>query len=249
VRDSIFADNRVASGLLKCENCGSNFVRVNHKDYRCATYTNGGRSACGNGYKLDAKGAEKLLLDHMENDLLSPEAIEIAVKEYADAAKQARRDRPVKRLAESTSIAVQHKDAEIAQLKQLIRAGTIAAATLQPAIETAERERDRLVERGTERSDGDAARVVKQLPDALHAYRGVVRRLSDAQKILTDAEYIEARALICETLGGSIPVKPLADGSASLTLTLDLGPLAEPNKSMGYKLVAGAGFEPATFGL
>ena len=106
-----------------------------------------------------------------------------------------------------------------------------------------------MVERGTERSDGDAARVVKQLPDALHAYRGVVRRLSDAQKILTDAEYIEARALICETLGGSIPVKPLADGSASLTLTLDLGPLAEPNKSMGYKLVAGAGFEPATFGL
>jgi hypothetical protein len=45
------------TALLKCDTCGSNFVRINQRDYRCATYTNGGKAACGNAIRLNAAGA------------------------------------------------------------------------------------------------------------------------------------------------------------------------------------------------
>ena len=43
--------------------------------------------------------------------------------------------------------------------------------------------------------------------------------------MLTDAEYTGTRALVFEMLGGNVPVKAQNDGSASLTLNLDLGPI------------------------
>jgi hypothetical protein len=69
-----------------------------------------------------------------------------------------------------------------------------------------------------------------------------VHRLGKARELLTDAEYTETRALVFEMLGGSVPVKAKNDGSASLTLNLDLGPIIKGCESTRYNLVAGAGF-------
>jgi hypothetical protein len=100
-----------------------------------------------------------------------------------------------------------------------------------------------------ERTDSNITAIARILPDAAEAYRGMVRRLASARDVLTDAEYTEARMLCFELLGGRVPVIPRADGSASLALTLDLMPVVKACGSKGYNLVAGAGFEPATFGL
>jgi hypothetical protein len=50
------------SGLLKCESCGANFVRLDKYTYRCATHTNGGRAACGSDFKLNSAEAERARL-------------------------------------------------------------------------------------------------------------------------------------------------------------------------------------------
>jgi hypothetical protein len=110
----------------------------------------------------------------------------------------------------------------------------MSSATLAPAIEAAEKERARLMDQVGQRAAGDDVRVVRMLPEAAGAYRGVVRRLSDARTMLTDAEYIEARGLLFELLGGAVPVHARPDGSASLTLRLDIEPLARANGSMSF---------------
>jgi site-specific DNA recombinase len=237
------------TALLKCDRCNSNFVRINRRDYRCATYTNGGKHACGNALKLNAPVAEQLLLDQIETELLSPEAVEAAVAAYNDEAKRQRRERPAKQPQGAIAAAVAKKDAEIEQLKQMIRAGTMSATVLQPAIEGAERERERLLAQVEVRQDADVAKVARMLPNAVGAYRGMVRQLRDARELLTDGEYLETRALVFEMLGGRVPVKAQNDGSASLTMNMTLEPILKACGSMSYNLVAGAGFEPATFGL
>jgi hypothetical protein len=237
------------SGLLKCEECGANFVRINQRDYRCATYTNGGRAACGSDYKLNAAEAERLLLDYIQNGLLSPEIVELAVAGYRAEAKKMRRARPTTKPPTEVALSVARIDHEIEQLKQMIRAGTMTAATLRPAIDAAETERARLLTQAEKTVDLDVEKIARLLPNAVGDYRTKVGRLSDARGTLSDAEYVETRGLVFDLLGGSVPVKPHADGSASLKLEIDVDPIARAYGSMSYKLVAGVGFEPTTFGL
>ena len=114
----------------------------------------------------------------------------------------------------------------------------MTAAVLHPAIEGAERERERLLAQADVRQDADVAKVARLLPNAVGAYRGMVRQLRDARELLTDGEYAETRALAFDMLGGRVPVKVLGDGSASLSIQMSLSPIM---KSMSYNLVAGAG--------
>lgn len=110
------------TALLKCDTCDSNFVRINQRDYRCATYTNGGKHACGNALKLNAAAAKQLLFDQIETELLSPEAVDAAVVAYKDEAKKQRRERQAPQQPKgAVAAAVAKKDAEIEQLKQMIR--------------------------------------------------------------------------------------------------------------------------------
>ncbi len=160
------------TGLLKCDTCGSNFVRINQRDYRCATYTNGGKAACGHALKLNAAEAERLLIEQIETELLSPQVVEAAVAAYKDEAKRQRRERPARHPEGAVAAAVAKKDAEIEQLRQMIRAGTMTATVLQPAIEGAERERERLLAQVEVRQDADVAKVARMLPNAVGAYRG-----------------------------------------------------------------------------
>ena len=67
----------------------------------------------------------------------------------------------------------------------MVRAGTIDAATLQPAIDAAERERERLAAHGEARNDGNVAAIVCMLPAAAGEYRAMVRQLRDARELLT----------------------------------------------------------------
>ncbi len=77
----------------------------------------------------------------------------------------------------------------------MIKAGTMTAALLQPAIDAAERERERLSALVDVPQDADVAKVVRMLPDAVGEYRGLVHRLGEARELLTDAEYTETRPL------------------------------------------------------
>jgi hypothetical protein len=43
------------SGLLKCDECGGNFVVCSSTSYGCTSNLNGGKSACANGHRLPRK--------------------------------------------------------------------------------------------------------------------------------------------------------------------------------------------------
>ena len=163
--------------------------------------------------------------------------------------------------------------------------GQVSGSTLAPAIEAAEKERSRLLAQSEQRHEREVATVERLVTDAVERYREIVGQLRDAHRLLPPADFIEARGLVHELLGGPVPVRQRAkDGRTVLAITLDPAPLfratgsiadnvvAEArvgnylppspagdvttgrNKNPGarpgfLKVVAGAGFEPATFGL
>jgi hypothetical protein len=95
------------------------------------------RRSRGSDFKLNAVDAERVLLDYLRNDLLSPEIVELAVAEYRAKAKKLRRARPRAKPPTEVAQSVARIDHEIEQLKQMICAGTMTAATLRPAIDAA----------------------------------------------------------------------------------------------------------------
>ncbi len=183
-----------------------------------------------------------MLLDYIETDLLSSEAIELAVAEYRDEAKKLRRKRQTPKPPAEIAVSVARIDREIEQLKQMIRAGTMTAATLRPAIDAAETERARLLAQTEKTVDLDIEKIARLLPNAVGEYRTKVARLRDGRGTLSDAEYIETRRLIFDLLDGSVPVEPRTGGTAALHLEIDVAPIAKAYGSMTYKLVAGGGF-------
>jgi hypothetical protein len=64
------------SGLLKCGICGSNFVMAGAAHYACASRTNGGGYACGNGLRVARRVAESKLLAAIKDYLSAPEYLE-----------------------------------------------------------------------------------------------------------------------------------------------------------------------------
>jgi hypothetical protein len=73
--------------------------------------------------------------------------------------------------------------------------------------------------------------------------RGEVRieaQLSEERALLgDDGEFREARSLVFEFLGASVPVQAQPNGEAVLNLNLDPAPIFLACKAGGYELVAG----------
>src|SRR5882672_3844505 len=138
---------------------------------------------CEQVAKREGAEAERLLIEQIETELLSPEAVAAAVAAYKDEAKKQRREHPAKQPEGAVAAAVAKKDAEIEQLRQMIRAGTMTATVLQPAIEGAEREWERILAQVDVRQDADVAKVARLLPNAVGAYRGLVQQLRDAREL------------------------------------------------------------------
>jgi hypothetical protein len=67
------------------------------RSYRCASRTYGGPSACSNKIAVPRERAEAAMINYLAVDLLSPEAIEIAKREYQAAVLTVERYREVVR--------------------------------------------------------------------------------------------------------------------------------------------------------
>jgi hypothetical protein len=76
------------SGLLLCADCGSRFIARNQRSYQCATRAYGGLSACSNEIQIHRENAETAIVHYLAEELLSPEAIEVAKREYREAVIQ-----------------------------------------------------------------------------------------------------------------------------------------------------------------
>ncbi len=63
------------------------------------------------------------------------------------------------------------------------------------------------------------------MPDAVERYREVVGQLRDAHRLLLPAEFVEARGLVHDLIGGPVSVRKREDGRAVLAITIDPAPL------------------------
>jgi site-specific DNA recombinase len=179
------------AGLLICGDCGSCFIARNQRTYQCASRTYGGSSACSNHIQVPREKAEAAIVSYLAEELLSPNAIEIAKHEYREA---------VLKELESQ----QHRDtggpvalrAEEAVLRSMLKARTLSPEIAQAALDALANKRRK------------AASVVKTLPASLvesfalkaERYREVMKNLRE--RLTKSRHSTEERDSVRAILGG-----------------------------------------------
>lgn len=221
------------SGLLKCGCCGGSYIVVNAHEYGCATHKQGGPAACGNGVRLKRRGIEAEILRRVRDDVLSPEAVKLAAETYTAELRKADRSRP-KAPANGTLSA---KKREIAQLKDMQKAGKLSPTVAQAAIQAAEAEWSALARAQAAKADRAEAKVVELWPFRAQEWRELIDTLPTAKML--PAELVEARALVVELLGEPPQVVPRADG-VGLKVREDILPLLNVARGNVANVVAGA---------
>ena len=225
------------SGLLICEHCGGRFVATG-KDgshYICSTHTQGGDAACPVGTCISRRIAESIVLEPVRRELLGPEAVERA----CELIRGWVRSESVQ-ITEGASPELEAIATEIADLEALIQARPARAGTLRQVIEEL-RAREANLKRGARRQA--QAKLAGQIP-AEEAYRAAVAEMATT----LESSNVEGARAALRSLIGTISVFEDA-GKLYGRLGVDPMPLYRRDPAVFGGMVAGAGFEPATFGL
>ncbi|MBP4050892.1 zinc ribbon domain-containing protein [Chromobacterium violaceum] len=236
------------SGLLKCAECGSNYVIVDRSRYGCARHKDRGAAACSNSLKVERHRMERTVLQTLKKRLLTPEALKhFKLSLSSEASRQLEEScGDVKRVGKR----LDEVKRQIGRLVDSIKAG-IDPTILRDELNHLQQERD-VLEREYAQSHGSAPVVSDVIATAIVRYDHLIANLEN----LLMARVSEARELLKTLFGGSIELLPKEDGTveakmagmaAGLFSLFALTPdfLTESQ----INVVAGAGFEPTTFGL
>lgn len=251
------------SGLVKCGRCGGSYTIYTSGKLVCATYREKGPAACTNRRTPTRNEIERRVIEGLKTRLLTPEAVEEAMREHLAAAEERRRTAAAQRLPFERRIAEAKRAIE--RIVDAVEQGRASSAML-----------DRMMAREAEQKhleaqlailDEDPAPVTTMQPHAPAMFAELVGQLqdrltklgqnSDGQPSDREREFVDSvRALVVR-----IEVEPESDvPRAPLRINL-IGNLAAfvsdgvasaegslPSKRLG-KLVAGGGIEPPTCGL
>lgn len=194
----------VLSGILVCQQCGGTIRSVNSREYGCASHKDGGHAACSNGIRVSRDLAERKLLDELVCEVLSPEGVALLKQRINDHVRKA--SRAPKAVPKPQATQVAKKAAEIAQLRALMKAGTLSQAVAQAAIEKAEEEIGAIERVQPAREEKHTARVIRMLLRAADVLRERIRGgnvgLRDPRSI------IPARNALFAMFGGKVPLRP-----------------------------------------
>ena len=231
------------SSVLKCGACGSSYtIRGGGTHYACARHLDG--RCCSQKIGVKRSILEPGLLEGIKSELLSEEAIKEAVRA---AHRVLNKQKPLatdKREADLTT--------EIANLTDAVASGALKSS---PAI--AERLAKAEKELATVVAQKPAPRAAKLIPAIADEYRAWVGELETIMSpnglkkgLVTDRDIARARAQLKKRLGGHIIVTE-TDTEIRFETEVGAEEIALRLGSDGGQvfLVAGAGFEPATFGL
>ncbi|MET0116899.1 MAG: recombinase family protein [Sedimenticola sp.] len=257
------------SGLLKCSCCGGNYVIVGKDYYGCATHKDRGASVCNNKLKVRRGIAEKVILMHIKEELLSEEAYHCFITELEAELKAAAPDTRAieKRLHQA--------EQELENIMSAIRQGIITPTTKE-ALEIAEKEK---MEIAQVLEEAKQYQPLGMIPEARKKWKKCVKDLEQISDVPRVRHAVKA-------LLGDIPLFPNEEKNC-LEAALNQGALMAALGSLGegfgrystipyvtnkkglikqidqasfdvniseqlkssLTLVAGVGFEPTTFGL
>lgn len=219
------------SGLLKCGECGANFVMGDKSNYVCASRMNGGSHACSNKLRVARKLAESKLLSGIKAEMLQPEYLDAFKREMrailAAQSKDSTQDR-AKRAERLGSLG-----REIENMVSAISAGLLSP-TLKSKLEAAENERAQLL---NTRQEVTVAKVAEMLPRMADTYQELLKNLENVPM----REVARVRADLKRMLG-DVRLVP-SDGHLVAEVSLETGRLTEQMLGRQINVVAGARFE------
>lgn len=218
------------SGLLRCGICGASFSLADKNFYACSSHIFG--AACSNTLRVRRSLVESRILEGLKADLLDAEVIvEIERRlRHALAAKKPKDN--------SAKIATLRK--QIDNLTDAIANGLLASSVaLASKLASAETELARLT------SEQKVVPIGRSVPNVADRYRALVARLDEP----LGRDVGRARAALTDVVGERITLQPDESGTYLWAeLEFQATPLLAAVGSPEI-MVAGAGFEPATFGL
>ncbi|UWQ55881.1 recombinase family protein [Leisingera caerulea] len=249
------------SGLMACGCCGGGFAKISKDSFGCSPARNKGAAVCSNKRTIKQTDLEARVLDALANHLMDPDAVQIFCEEYTAERNRLKAAAAGNRKEKEQALARARRDHQ--KLVDAIIAGI-----------PADQVKDRMIELDTRRQqlERELAHTPAPAPVVFHpsmaeAYRERVSRLI---RSLGSAEGMEEAKEALRALVERIVLTPAAEGTGlDLTLEGDLAGLlrlaaaaegantkkAPDSLSEAFDmseeivLVAGAGFEPATFRL
>ena len=238
---------RLLSGMLFCGCCGNGFTIVRPDRYGCSAYREKG--VCDNKRTITAETLEKRVFDGLRDQLLHPEAVEAFIKEF-HAELRRRRKEEAKRRTDS-----ERKLREVtAKVDRIVNA--IADGTDTPSMHglLIDLERQK-AEMASDLAEIEDPKVLDIHPNVAGVYRRKIENLEEALRAPGDAR-LQAMATL-RTLVDKIVLYPGEKrGEMEIEIQGELAAVLHfaggdpvPLEVSMLKLVAGAGFEPATFRL
>jgi site-specific DNA recombinase len=240
------------SGLLACGTCGGGFTIVNAHDYGCATHR--AKGTCGNHGRIRREELERRVLDGLQNRLLAPELVEQFARDFQEEVNRQAAERTQSHAQDQGRLeAVRRK---IASMIRAIEDG-LYQPSMKARMAELETEKAALEERLAAAPEPPKVRLH---PNLAGVYRQKVEALEQA---LADPS-IKAEAMeIVRSQIERITLTPNVEGSLDIHLYGDLARIMQlceaadckserPRTNVpgrGLSVVAGAGFEPATFRL
>ena len=239
------------SGLLECGVCGGPYSKRGQDRYGCSNHVMSG--SCANSRTIRRVEIEERVMAGLREKLMAPEAAAEAMKAYAEETNRLNRERRASGATDRKELADIGK--KIATMVAVIEDGGYARGMMDRMRELEARQ-DEIAERLS------AAPV--DLPD-IHpniaiVYRRKVERLAEAMADPRDRD--EAADAIRGLIERIVLTPGEKRGQMDAALHGDLGTILEwagngrgkratdtPRSGMSVSVVAGAGFEPATFRL
>ena len=238
----------ILSGLTKCGCCGASYTIISNNRLGCAGYRE--RGDCDNNRTITRRHIEERVLSALQTQLANPEMVAEYIRTYHEERKRLLKEARLdisskeKRLRELT--------ADIERIVDLMIKGT-APAAMEARVHTMEAEQQALA---------SELEVLKQEDKSIDLHPGTAEKykriVTDLQSHLDNLDALDGKDIIFSQIreliekviitptGERKPVDIQVEGK--LATLLSVSSLKEED-GFRVKVVAGAGFEPTTFGL
>jgi site-specific DNA recombinase len=158
------------SGVLKCDECDSNYIMSDYYRYTCGGHLNWGASVCTNDLRISRKVVEEQCLAALRDDLLTPEALKRIIEKTTRLL--AERNRARHPAGEHMQRQLAKVEGEIMNIMTAIRAGILTAST-KVELDRAKAKRARL-QGALAAQLTKADKVVTLLPRVAERYRALM---------------------------------------------------------------------------
>lgn len=165
------------SGLLRCT-CGANYVFAGRDSYRCGRFHSNHtiRQDCSNGSRFARREIEGTVMTAFEQLLLTRSAIRYVTSRAQELIQEQQRTAE-KTLNAAPAAEMAKFEAELEELRAMLKSGKVRPELLQPALLAAERKRKELRRESLVAREPLAGHIAVTISRAAERIRNIVTRL------------------------------------------------------------------------